>query len=116
MSLMLRARAALGRIFRKQGLLVNSFYVLRQGLTNYKLFAEGWTTETETGHEDKNKGSFELPESFAGPPGAAPVKGGKAPPPAKGAKDAKGAKGGAATEDQSANLEKAEEEAKMKKL
>ena len=41
LSLMLRERYAIGRAYRKQGLLVNSFYVLRKGLQNFKLFAEG---------------------------------------------------------------------------
>jgi hypothetical protein len=112
MSLLLRSRAAIGRIFRKQGLLINSFYVLRQGLQNFKLFAEGWNTETESGQEDKNKGSFELPEVFAGAPaGGAPAKNAKAPPPAKGKPAGKGGAPDAGTTDAS---EKAEEEAKRK--
>jgi len=66
MTLMLRARHLLGRVFRKQGLLINAYYSLKQGLINFKLIAEGWTNEVETGQETKEKGSFELPEMFGG--------------------------------------------------
>jgi len=58
---MLRTRNQLGRVFRKQGLLINSYYVLKQGLLNFKLIAEGWSNDVETGQEPKDKGSFELP-------------------------------------------------------
>ena len=61
MTLMLRSRAMLGRIFRKQGLLINAYYAMKQGLLNFKLIAEGWTNDVETGQEPKDKGSFELP-------------------------------------------------------
>ena len=114
--MMLRTRAVIGRIYRKQGLLINSFYVLRQSLTNYKLFAEGWTNETESGQEDKSKGSFELPDSFAtGGSTAPPAKGGKAPPPAKKGADPKG-KNAAVDSAQADAQERAEEEFKQKKL
>jgi hypothetical protein len=45
--------------------------------------AEGDSRNIETGEEDKDKGSFKLPEMFggAGAPVAANAKGGKAPPP-----------------------------------
>lgn len=66
MTLMLRSRNILGRIFRKQGLLINAYYSLKQGLINFKLIAEGWSNEVETGQEPKEKGSFELPEMFGG--------------------------------------------------
>jgi len=35
LSLILRLRAALGRVLSCQGLLVESFYILRQGLINF---------------------------------------------------------------------------------
>ncbi len=66
MTLMLRSRNILGRLFRKQGLLINAYYALKQGLVNFKLIAEGWTNDVETGGEPKEKGSFELPEMFGG--------------------------------------------------
>ena len=66
MTLMLRSRAMLGRIFRKQGLLINAYYAMKQGLLNFKLIAEGWSNDVETGQEPKDKGSFELPQMFGG--------------------------------------------------
>ena len=80
LSNMLRARNLLGYVFKKKGMLLESFYVLRQGLQNFKLFAEGCTKGIETGTEAKDKGSFTLPEMFGGqnPNAAIPnVKGGK---------------------------------------
>ena len=49
MTLMLRSRALLGRIFRKQGLLIHAYYAMKQGLVNFKLIAEGWSNEVESG-------------------------------------------------------------------
>ena len=37
------------RIFRKQGLLINAYYAMKQGLVNFKLIAEGWSNEVESG-------------------------------------------------------------------
>lgn len=95
MTLMMRCRGMLGRLFRRQGLLINAYYSLKQALVNFKLIAEGWSNEVETGAEPKDKGSFELPEMFGGnSANAAPAKGGKAAAPAKApAKPAAGAKG-----------------------
>ena len=96
MSLMLRSRNSLARIFRQQGLLVNAYYILKQALVNFKSIAEGWSNDVENGAEPKDKGSFELPEMFGGSqpnPVQAGSKGGKAQPPpaaAKGKLDAKG--------------------------
>ena len=56
----------LGRIHQKQGLLLNSFYILRQGLINFKSFAEGKHQKIETGLESDDKGSFRLPEIYGG--------------------------------------------------
>jgi len=76
LSFLLRTRFLLGRVFRKQGLLINSFYVVRQGLINFKLLAEGETRGVEIGEESKDKGSFKLPEMFGGSNvGGAQVKG-----------------------------------------
>lgn len=87
MTLMLRSRSLLGRLFRKQGLMINAYYSLKQALVNFKLIAEGWSNDVESGNEPKDKGSFELPEMFGGnnAGAGAPAKGGKAPAaPAKG--------------------------------
>lgn len=64
---------------------------------NFKLIAEGWTNDTETGQEPKDKGSFALPEMYGGSQPNAPAaaaKGGKEKAPPKG-KDKGGAKGAA---------------------
>jgi hypothetical protein len=119
---MLRTRNLLGLIFRRRGLLLESFYVLRQGLTNFKLYAEGCTKGIENGQEAKEKGSFSLPEMFGGKDpnvAAANVKGGagakapaKAPekaPPGKGAP----VKGKDVVNDEDLNA-KEEEERKIK--
>lgn len=66
MSLLMRERSSLGRIFRKQGLSINAYYILKQSLVNFKLIAEGWMQDVENGAEPKEKGSFELPEMFGG--------------------------------------------------
>jgi hypothetical protein len=81
----------IGRICRKQGLYINSFYVLRQSLQNFKALAEGVTKGVEDGAESKEKGSFSLPEVFGGGGAAAagqekggakkPAAQAKAPPP-----------------------------------
>lgn len=119
---MLRSRNLLGYIFKKKGLLLESFYVLRQGLQNFKLFAEGCTKGIETGLEAKEKGSFALPELFGGQsanpaanlkggqPGKAPAKAPEKVPPAKGAPAGKGKD---ALPDEDA-LAKEEEERKKK--
>ena len=62
----MRARYMVGRIYRKQGLLINSFYVLRKSLENFKLFAEGVVTGVEKGEEGKEKKSFTIPEMYGG--------------------------------------------------
>lgn len=36
MTLMLRSRSMLARLFRKQGLLINAYYSLKQALLNFK--------------------------------------------------------------------------------
>ena len=122
LQLLLRERAALSRIFRRQGLSINAFYVLKQSLVNFKLIAEGWTQEVENGAEPKEKGSFELPEMYGGTLPTTADKGGKGATakkeaaPAKGKADPKN-KGAAAIDPalEEAQL-KAEEEAKIKRL
>ncbi len=47
-------------------MLLNSFYILRQALTNFKAFAEGKHSKVETGMEAEDKGSFKLPEIYGG--------------------------------------------------
>lgn len=66
LSMILRARVLVSRIQSKQGLLVNSFYILRQALTNFKAFADGKHVKIETGAESEDKGSFKLPEMYGG--------------------------------------------------
>ena len=66
LSLILRSRVLLARTQSKQGLLINSFYILRQALTNFKAFTEGKHTKVETGLESEDKGSFKLPEIYGG--------------------------------------------------
>ena len=56
----------IARIQAKQGLLLQSFYVLRQGLQNFKSFAEGKHPKVENGVEADDKGSFRLPEIYGG--------------------------------------------------
>ena len=104
LDLLLRTRAQIGRIYTSQGLLVESFYILRQGLINFKALAEGQYREVENGAEHEGKGSFKLPDQLSG--GGAPAAGGKkgAPPP----KDAKGAKGASVPDD--AEAKRLEEE------
>lgn len=46
--------------------MVNSFYVLREGLRNFKKFAEGLSTGIEKGEESSDKGSLQLPEMYGG--------------------------------------------------
>ena len=99
LSLMMRYRLLIGRLNRKQGLMINSFYVLRESLNNFKRFAEGMSSDIERGEESREKGSFMLPEMYGGgnaafaSTNAAPAKGGKAAP-AKAAPAKAGAKGG----------------------
>lgn len=74
--------------------MINAYYSLKQALVNFKMIAEGWSNEVETGNEGKDKGSFELPEMFGGGgANAAPAKGAKAPPAKAPAKPAPGGKG-----------------------
>jgi len=105
LSLILRSRATLSRVYQSQGLVLESFYVLRQGLINFKALAEGQYREVEKGSESESKGSFKLPEALSGG-GAPPAKKG-APP----AKDAKGGKGAPADDPEAKRLE--EERAKQ---
>lgn len=120
LQLLLQERSSLARIFRRQGLSINAFNVLKQSLVNFKLIAEGWMQEVENGAEPKEKGSFELPELFGGTlPGA--VGGGKAgaakaqAAPAKAKADPK--KGSAVVDPAVEEAQqKAEEEARIKKL
>jgi len=84
LSLILRVRATLARVYRSQGLLLESFYILRQGLINFKALAEGQYREVEKGTEAESKGSFKLPDALSS--SSAPAAGKKAPPPAKDAK------------------------------
>lgn len=86
LSLMLRSRLMIGRIFRKQGLLINSFYTLKQSLENFKLFAEGVISGIEKGEEGRDKGSFVIPEMYGGSAAAVgnnPAGKGQKAPPAK---------------------------------
>ena len=64
LALLLRARLMIGRIQARQGFLLQCYYVLRQGLLNFKALAEGQHARVETGTEDK--GSFKLPEIYGG--------------------------------------------------
>ena len=82
-------------------MLLESFYILRQGLTNFKALAEGQYREVEKGTEAESKGSFKLPDALAA--SSAPAAGKKGAPPAK---EAKGK--ASPTDDQEAK--KAEEE------
>jgi hypothetical protein len=47
-------------------MLLNAFYILRQGLTNFKHFALGKHPRVETGLEAEDKGTFRLPEMYGG--------------------------------------------------
>jgi hypothetical protein len=101
LNLLLRGRWLVARIHQKQGLLLNQFYVLRQGLVNFKAFCEGRHAKVETGLESEDKGSFRLPEMYGGsglglaapvdpkakagaPPAKAPAPDPKKAPPGKG--------------------------------
>jgi hypothetical protein len=106
LSLILRERATLARVYRSQGLLLESFYILRQGLVNFKALAEGQYREVERGVEAESKGSFKLPDALSS--ASAPAAAGK-----KGAPPAKDAKGKAATPAADETL-KAEEEERAK--
>lgn len=116
LSMILRTRLLLGRLFRKQGLLISGFYALRQGLKNFLSLAEGQTADIEKGNEDKDKGSFELPEIYGGNGvvggNAAADKGakGKAAPAKAPAKAAGKGKGGGAEEEKSDEQLAAEKE------
>ena len=54
----------IGRISESQGFLLESFYVQRQGLKNFKRLAEGEFKDVEKGVEAEDKGSFKLPDSI----------------------------------------------------
>jgi len=66
LALLLRARLMIGRIQQKQGLLLQSYYVLKQALLNFKALAEGRHAKVETGSEADDKGTFKLPEIYGG--------------------------------------------------
>lgn len=66
LSQILRCRLLIGRLSRKQGLMINSFYVLRESLKNFKKFAEGLVSGIEKGEEKEDKGSFKIPEMYGG--------------------------------------------------
>lgn len=77
--------------------MVNSFYVLREGLNNFKKFAEGLSAGIEKGEESTDKGSLLLPEMYGGGnnnfASQASVGKGKAPPGKASAKPADRKKG-----------------------
>lgn len=105
LSLVLRIRSTLGRVYSGQGLLLESFYILRQGLINFKGLAEGQHAGVENGAEPESKGSFKLPEAPGGAGGAgAPAAAKKGAPPPK---DAKGGKPGPADDAEAARREEA---------
>ena len=120
LSMILRTRLLLGRLFRKQGLLINGFYALRQGLKNFLSLAEGQTADIEKGDEDKDKGSFELPEIYGGAGvgglNATADKGakGKAPPAKAPAKAPAKGKGGAEEEKSEEQLATEKEKERIK--
>lgn len=98
LSMMLRARNLLGDLYKRRGMNLESFYVLRQGLQNFKLYAEGCIKGIENGQEAKDKGSFSLPEMFGGINlnAATQIKGAQAKAPAKAPEKAPAGKGPAA--------------------
>lgn len=100
----------IGRLCRKQGLMVSGFYVLRQSLQNFKRLAEGLSSGVEKGEESDKKGSLKLPEMYGGGGAAAqaPPAAAKKAPPAK----APAPKGKGKEEDKAEELSAAEEEAK----
>ena len=75
--MILRVRALLGRIYEGQGLILESFYIQRQGLQNFLALADGQFKDMETGAESETKGTFKLPDGTAVD---AKGKGGKADP------------------------------------
>ena len=81
----MRYRMLIGRLYRKQGMMINSFYVLRESLNNFKKYAEGLVSSIEKGEESESKGHFKLPEMYGGSMASAlgnvqASKQGKAPP------------------------------------
>ena len=66
LSLLLRSRLLIGRIQVKQGFLTQSYYVLKQGLINFKALAEGKHAKVETGTETEDKGTLKIPEIYGG--------------------------------------------------
>lgn len=121
LSQILRIRMLIGRVYRKQGLYINSFYVLRQSLQNFKAMAEGATNKVEDGAEAKDKGSFSLPDIYGGAAGyqtgasqdKGGAKGGKAAP-AKAAPPKQPAKGGKESALDAGDEQSAAEEAARK--
>ena len=80
-SLMVRMRLLLSRIYRAQGLYLRSFFVTRQALVNFRDYCFG-RRRVEKGEDDR--GSFSLPEMYGGsaaPPAAGKDAGKKAAPP-----------------------------------
>jgi hypothetical protein len=47
-------------------LLLQSYYILKQALVNFKALAEGKHSKVELGIESEDKGSFKLPEIYGG--------------------------------------------------
>ena len=118
LSQMLRCRLNIGRVSRKHGFVINSFYVLRESLINIKKFAEGLFSGIEKGEESEQKGSFRLPEMYGGGASAfssqssAPVGKGKQAPPPKAAAPVKA--GGKPIVDPSEELSAAAEQERRK--
>lgn len=81
---------------------MESFYIQRHGLANFKALAEGQYRDVEKGSEPESKGTFKLPDALAA--AGAPAAGGK-----KDKAPAKDAKAKVQTPDD-AELKKAEEE------
>ena len=100
----------IGRLCRKQGLMVSGFYVLRQSLQNFKRLAEGLSSGVEKGEESDKKGSLKLPEMYGGGGAAAqaPPAAAKKAPPAK----APAPKGKGKEEDKADDKEEYTEEGK----
>ena len=67
----MRYRMLIGRLYRKQGMMINCFYVLRESLNNFKKYAEGLVNAIEKGEEADSKGHFKLPEMYGGSMAAA---------------------------------------------
>jgi len=109
----------IGRLYRKQGMMINSFYVLRESLNNFKKYAEGLVNSIEKGDENETKGHFKLPEMYGGANAVGGAnsmpasKAGKAPP-AK--PPASKGKGGVKEEEKDEGPSASDEEKRMKDL